>query len=120
MLPVVRTFVEEAVIQTTPATKPKVHSIVLTKVMTTWIFFITWIDFKQNVLIMVLFLIQEEKIEEEVVEVPVQEEVPLASLQPEPKLEAQPKPKSSSNGTPRKRKRMAYVLKVVLNFEKVA
>lgn len=51
---------------------------------------------------------------------PVQEEVPLASLQPEPKLEAQPKPKSSSNGTPRKRKRMAYVLKVVLNFEKVA
>jgi hypothetical protein len=39
MLPVVRTFVEEAVIQTTPATKPKVRSIVLTKVMTTWIFY---------------------------------------------------------------------------------
>lgn len=38
MLPVVRTSVEEAIIQTTPVTKLKIRSPVLTKVMTTLLF----------------------------------------------------------------------------------
>lgn len=56
MLPVVRTSVEEAIIQTTPVTKLKIRSPVLTKVMTTLLF--GYLDrFLSEFFIMVLFLI---------------------------------------------------------------
>lgn len=52
---------------------------------------------------MVLFLVQEEekKNEEEVTEVTIQDEVPLANLQQEvqPKVDAQSKPKIALGGT---------------------
>jgi hypothetical protein len=104
-LSVVDTSVEKTITRTTPVVEPKVSSRVFTKVMTSWCFdelngfLLKW--FFCNV----LFLIQEEeKSDEEVVEVPIQNEVPLASLQLGSKPEAQSKPKSSFKGTPRKGK----------------
>ena len=96
-----RTSTKEAITQTTPIVEPNIHSPVLTKVMITWLFDsldkIFW-----DVFIMVLFVMQEDEKDEEVTEVIIQDEVPLASLQPEarPKVETRPKPKVASEGTP--------------------
>jgi hypothetical protein len=54
--------------------------------------------------------------------VPIQDKVPLASLQLEApaKAEAQPKLKTTPGGTPQKGKRMANVLKDIMKPAKVA
>lgn len=107
VLSALMTSIEDVFTQTAPTVGPKVRSPVLTKVMITWLF--DCLDkFYWDVFIMVLFLMQEEKKdEEEINKVPIQDEVPLASLQLEaqPKVEAQPKPKAAPGSTPQEGKK---------------
>lgn len=59
---------------------------------------------------MTLSLSQEKdkKDEDEVVELPIQDEIPLANIDPKSKT------KMTSEGTPKKDKQMAFVLKAIL------
>jgi hypothetical protein len=59
---------------------------------------------------------KENKVKEEVVELPIHDEIPLASLQLAPR--PRPESKPTYEGTPRKGKRMDNILRAILKFTK--